>query len=67
MKKNIIPFLAAAMLLAASCGNSITVPETVSIIPEPMEMTVGEDAFDVAGATFWIETGIDSRSRKHIE
>ena len=67
MKKNIIPFLAAAMLLAASCGNSITVPETVNIIPEPMEMTVGEDAFDVAGATFWIETGIDSRSRKHIE
>ncbi|MGN1215845.1 MAG: beta-N-acetylhexosaminidase, partial [Candidatus Cryptobacteroides sp.] len=67
MKKTIIPFLAASMLLAASCGNSITVPETVSIVPEPMEMTIMEGAFNVAGASFWLESGVTPACRKHIE
>ncbi|MGN0201460.1 MAG: beta-N-acetylhexosaminidase [Candidatus Cryptobacteroides sp.] len=67
MKKSIITILGAVLLLAVSCDKAITVPETASVIPEPMEMTLGEDAFKVAGATFWLDARIDQSIRPCIE
>lgn len=66
MKKNYLSILGAAALLATSCAGSITVPETVSIMPEPKQVEINEGAFKVAGAPVACVGDMDELSAKHV-